>query len=282
MKFGVSMFPTDSSISPVDLAREAEARGFESLWFPEHSHIPVSRRTPMGGVKNARPLPEHYWHSLDQFVSLAAAASVTKTIKLCTGITLVAQRDPLWLAKEVATLDLLSGGRMIFGIGYGWNKEEMASHGIEYRLRRAIVREKVAAMQKLWTEDEPSFSGRFVKFEPSWAWPKPVQKPYPPIVLGAAAGPRTLQDLASFCDGWIPLGTRHEIEGKIREVRAAVAGVGRDPVTFEVTVFYAKPDPQSLANLSAWGIDRAVFGLRSETAATTLPRLDELAALLPG
>ena len=236
----------------------------------------------MGGVKNARPLPEHYWHSLDQFVSLAAAASVTKTIKLCTGITLVAQRDPLWLAKEVATLDLLSGGRMIFGIGYGWNKEEMASHGIEYRLRRAIVREKVAAMQKLWTEDEPSFSGRFVKFEPSWAWPKPVQKPYPPIVLGAAAGPRTLQDLASFCDGWIPLGTRHEIEGKIQEVRAAVRAVGRDPVTFEVTVFYAKPDPQSLANLSAWGIDRAVFGLRSETAATTLPRLDELAALLPG
>jgi len=189
MKLGVTMFPTDKAISPVRLAREAEDRGFESLWLPEHSHIPTSRTTPRGGVAGAGPLPEMYWRTIDQFVALAAAASVTSHILLATGVCLVAQRDPIWLAKEVASLDTLSGGRVLFGIGYGWNKEEMAQHGIAYQDRRRILREKILAMQALWTEDVASFEGEFVHLEPSWAWPKPVQHPHPPIILGGDAGP---------------------------------------------------------------------------------------------
>jgi alkanesulfonate monooxygenase SsuD/methylene tetrahydromethanopterin reductase-like flavin-dependent oxidoreductase (luciferase family) len=149
MKFGVFMFATDTAIRPDHLAREVEARGFDSLWFPEHSHIPVSRETPWGGQVGAPSLPEHYWHSLDQFVALTSAAAATTELKLGTGITLVAQRDPIWTAKEVATLDLLSGGRVLFGIGYGWNKEEMAQHGAAYTRRRELLREKVLMMKSL-------------------------------------------------------------------------------------------------------------------------------------
>lgn len=191
MKYGVFMFPTDTSIRPDRLATEVEARGFESLWFPEHSHIPISRETPWGGQKDAPPLPEHYWHTLDQFVALAYAASATNTLKLGTGITLVAQRDPIWTAKQVASLDHLSGGRVILGVGYGWNREEMAHHGIAYVQRRAVMREKIMMMKALWTEEEASFEGEHLTLEPSWAWPKPVQQPHPPIVMGAAPGAKT-------------------------------------------------------------------------------------------
>src|SRR5512141_1104143 len=179
MRLGVMMFPTDLGIQPIELAREAEARGFDSLWFPEHSHIPVSRRTPWGGIKGALPLPEEYWRTHDQFVALSAAAAVTTTLRLATGITLVAQRDPLWLAKEVASLDMISGGRLLFGIGYGWNHEEMASHGVDIGHRRAVVREKVLACKALWANEVAEYHGQYVDFEPSWAWPKPVQKPHP-------------------------------------------------------------------------------------------------------
>ena len=154
------------------LAVEAEQRGFESIWFPEHSHIPSSRETPWGGREGAPPLPEEYWRSHDQFVALAAVAGATKTIKLATGITLVAQRDPLWLSKEVASLDMISGGRFIFGIGYGWNKEEMRNHGLAYSERRAILRENILACKEIWSADEFSFEGQHVKYEPSWSWPK--------------------------------------------------------------------------------------------------------------
>ena len=219
MKYGVFIFPTDQSIRPDVLAKEAEDRGFESFWVPEHSHIPTSRVTPWGGQKDAPPLPEQYWRTHDQFLALAFAAAATSKIKLGTGITLLAQRDPIWTAKEVATLDTLSGGRLEFGIGYGWNKEEMAQHGTDYLDRRALLREKVLMMKSLWTEEEASFDGDVLSLEPSWAWPKPAQRPHPPIIMGAAAGPRTLADIVEFCNGWLPNAARHDIAGQVKRVR---------------------------------------------------------------
>jgi probable F420-dependent oxidoreductase len=280
MKLGVTIFPTDTAISPVRIAREAEDRGFESLWFAEHSHIPVRRATPRGGVAGAGPLPEKYWRTLDSFVALAAASSVTSRIKLATGICLVAQRDPIWLAKEVASLDTLSGGRVLFGIGYGWNKEEMAQHGIAYRDRRRILREKILAMKSLWIDDVASFDGEFVHLEPSWSWPKPVQRPHPPIILGGDAGPRTRADIVEFCDGWMPLGGRHPIVERIGQLRSEAEAAGRDPAEIEISVYGAAADPASLAELAAAGVERAIFNLPSEHADTVLPLLDAQARLL--
>ena len=276
MKYGVFIFPTDTAIRPDELAREVEGRGFESLWFPEHSHIPVSRETPWGGVKGAKTLPDHYWRTHDQFVALAFAAAATETLKLGTGITLLAQRDPIWTAKEVASLDHLSNGRVIFGIGYGWNKEEMGQHGTAYTERRTLLREKALIMKALWTEEEASFEGVALSLEPSWAWPKPVQKPHPPIIMGAGAGPRTIADMVEFCDGWMPLATRHDITDQVARVRSAVAEAGRDPAAFEITAYAASVD--KLKILEEAGVDRAVFTLPPAGPATILPSLDELAA----
>ena len=275
MKYGVFIFPTDTAIRPDEMAREVEGRGFESLWFPEHSHIPISRETPWGGVKDAKPLPEHYWRTHDQFVALAFAAAATKTLKLGTGITLLAQRDPIWTAKEVASLDHLSNGRVLFGIGYGWNKEEMGQHGTAYTERRALLREKVLMMKALWTKEEASFEGDALSLDPAWAWPKPAQKPHPPIIMGAAAGPRTVADMVEFCDGWMPLATRHDIIDQVARVRGAVADAGRDPAAFEITAYAATVD--KLEVLEEAGINRAVFTLPSLGPNAILARLDELA-----
>jgi probable F420-dependent oxidoreductase len=278
MHFGVSIFLTDTSIRPDHLAGELERRGFESLWLPEHSHIPVSRRTPWGGVEGAPDLPEMYWRTLDQNVALAYAASVTERLKLGAGISLVAQRDPIWTAKEVASLDHLSDGRVLFGIGYGWNKEEMASHGVAYLERRALLREKVLLMKSLWTEEEASFNGELMELEPSWAWPKPARKPHPPIFMGGAAGPKTVADMVEFCDGWMPLVTRHDIAGNIARVRQAVADAGREPGDFEITATGAKPG--MLESLREAGVDRLVFGLPSAGPEIVLPKLEGLATEL--
>jgi probable F420-dependent oxidoreductase len=280
MHLGVAIFPTDTTLQPVDLARAVEERGFESLWFPEHSHIPVSRRTPRGGVAGAAPLPDYYWRSHDQFVALAAAAAVTSTLKLATGITLVAQRDPLWLAKEVASLDLISGGRVLFGIGYGWNKEEMADHGLRYTERRAVLRENILAMQELWTKDEAEFHGDHVDFEPSWSWPKPVQKPHPPVILGGAAGPKTIEHIVEFCDGWMPIAGRHSFGDRLDDLRLAAEQAGRDPASIELGLFMAPPDARSLEPLAASGIARAVLGLPQGPPEQVLEALDSFVALL--
>jgi probable F420-dependent oxidoreductase len=277
MDFGVLIFPTDSAIRPDHLAREVEARGFESLWFPEHSHIPAARTTPWGGVEGAPPLPEQYSRTHDQFVALSYAAAATENLKLGTGITLLAQRDPIWTAKEVASLDHLSAGRVILGVGYGWNKEEMAHHGIRYEDRRELLREKMLMMKALWTDDEASFHGEHVSLEPSWAWPKPVQQPYPPILLGAGAGPKTIAHMVEFCDGWIPLGTRHDIENKVKEVRQAVADGGRNPDAFNITAFGAKAD--RVDTLRAAGVDRVIFTLPPLGPGEVIPRLDMLAGV---
>ena len=275
MRFGVFIFPTDSAIRPDDLAREVERRGFDSLWFPEHSHIPTSRRTPWGGRKDAPPLPDQYWRSNDAFVSLAYAGAVTEHLKLGTGITLLAQRDPIWTAKEVATLDHLSGGRVQFGIGYGWNREEMAHHGTPYLDRRAILRENVLVMKNLWTQDEASFEGKHITLEESWAWPKPVQHPHPPIIMGATAGPRTIEDMVEFCDGWMPLVTRMDVTGQVSVVRKALENGGRDPDRFQIVAYGAKT--HQLDELRKAGIESTIFTLPPLGAADVVPRLDMLA-----
>jgi probable F420-dependent oxidoreductase len=280
MKLGISMFPTDYAIPPGELARAVEARGFESLWFPEHSHIPVSRETPWGGVPGAKPLPEMYWHTHDQFVSLTAAAAATTSLLVGSGITLVAQRDPIWLAKQVASVDVLSGGRMLFGIGYGWNREELASHGVAYQDRRALLREKVLMMKSLWEDDAASFSGELLQLEPSWAWPKPMQRPHPPIILGGAAGPKTLRHIVEFCDGWMPLYGRHPIIENVAKLRAAAEEQGRDPASIAIGVFSAPRDRGQLRELAAAGVTRAVFGITPGPVEQVTVKLDEYAGFL--
>ncbi len=280
MELGVMMFPTDKAIQPVPLAVEAESRGFASIWFPEHSHIPSSRVTPWGGREGAPPLPEEYWRSHDQFVALAAVAGATKNIKLATGITLVAQRDPLWLSKEVASLDMISGGRFIFGIGYGWNKEEMRNHGLAYKDRRSVVRENILACKAIWADEEFSFSGEHVNYEASWSWPKPTQQPHPPILMGAAPGPKTMADIIEYCDGWMPIHGRYDVLAKLDEVKKAWVDGGRDLVDFKWGVFAIPPTEEAVASYAEAGADYAAFALPSNDADDILPRLDKLAALL--
>lgn len=270
MRIGLIIFPTDKGIQPIELGKEAEARGFDSLWFPEHSHIPTSRISPWGGIPGAPPLPEEYWHTHDQFLALAAVAAVTTTLKLGTGITLVAQRDPLWLAKEVATLDNLSNGRLYFGVGYGWNHEEMRSHGVDPSTRRKLVREKVLACKELWTKDEAEFHGEFVNFEKSWSWPKPVQRPHPPIVIGASPTPLHFRHIVEYGDYWMPIQGRFPISEGWAGLQQAATEAGRDPKTLGLGVFNAKPDPANLAELQALGTEFVAFGL---------PPLDRDAAL---
>jgi probable F420-dependent oxidoreductase len=281
MKVGLMMFPTDRGMQPVELARETESRGFDSLWFPEHSHIPVSRRTPWGGREGAPPLPEEYWRTHDQFLALAAAAAVTTRIGLGTGITLVAQRDPLWLAKEVATLDQLSGGRVLFGIGYGWNIEEMEHHGVDVRRRRKIVREKVLACKALWTQDEASFDGEFVRFEASWSWPKPVQQPHPPIVVGASPTDLHLDHIVEYGDVWMPIDGRYPVQDGWQRLRERAEQAGRDPSTLRLGVFGPRPTMERLAELREIGTSFVALGLPAldrDAALETMERYEPLAA----
>jgi probable F420-dependent oxidoreductase len=211
---------------------------------------------------------------------LGAAAARTDRLRLGTGITLVPQRDPLWLAKEVATLDHLSAGRFIFGIGYGWNKEEMASHGVAYTERRALLREKVLLMKELWAQDVASFDGDRVHLEPSWAWPKPVQRPHPPIILGAAAGPKSIAAMVEFCDGWMPLATRHELGERLEAVRSALDEAGRNPDEFEIIAYSVKPDLERLRELDRLGVNGAVFSLPQGERDETLVAIDRLVTLV--
>ncbi len=204
MKLGVTIHATDKAMPVVDVAREAEARGFHSLYIPEHTHIPTSRRTP--APTGTDELAEEYLRSPDPYICLAAAASVTKTILLGTGIGLPAQHDPITFAQEIATLDAISGGRFVFGIGYGWNHEEMENHGIDVKRRREHVRETMLAMQALWKDEVAEFHGEFVDFEPSWQWPKPIQQPRPRVLIGGGSGPKLFAQIAEFADGWMPIG----------------------------------------------------------------------------
>jgi probable F420-dependent oxidoreductase len=277
MEIGVEIFPTDRVPPPARVAAEAEARGLESLWFPEHTHIPTSRRTP---APAGEPLPEHYRRTLDPFVAIASAAAVTSTLKLATGICLVAQRDPIITAKEVASVDYVSDGRFLFGIGVGWNVDEMEHHGVDPKRRRALVRESVLAMKALWTQDEASFDGEMVSFSPSWSWPKPVRRPHPPIVMGGSAGPTTFAHVVEYCDGWMPIHNRRDIIPRVAELRALAEESGRDPETIELGVFGVPPKQETIESYRDAGFSRVVVGLPQSDEAAILATLDAAAKLV--
>lgn len=274
MRLGVTMFATDRAMPIEALARAAEDRGFSSLYVPEHTHIPSSRATP--APTGDAELPEEYRRTLDPFVALTTAAVVTTRLRVGTGIALVAQRDPIVTAKAVATLDLLSGGRFTFGIGFGWNREEMADHGVEYRERRGVVREKVLAMQRLWEDDQASFAGEHVKIEPSWAWPKPVQRPRPPVLIGGGGGPTLFEHIVEYGDGWIPIGGSG-LTKMLPELRRRAEEAGRDPGELDVVPFGTIPDPGKLEHYASLGVREVVVRVPPAPADTVLPMLDEYA-----
>ncbi|MFP6661855.1 MAG: LLM class F420-dependent oxidoreductase [Myxococcota bacterium] len=277
MRIGVTLHTTDLSISVPELAREAESRGFASLYIPEHTHIPVSRRTPP--PTGEETLAKEYLRSVDPYIALAAASTCTERIRLGTGIGLVAQHDPITFAKQIATLDQLCDGRFVFGIGYGWNVEEMENHGIDAKRRRALVREKVLAMQALWSQEVASFEGEFVRFEDSWQWPKPIQQPRPQTLIGGAAGPKLFAHIAEYADGWMPIGGAG-LRENLPQLRAAFERAGRDPATIAVMALGVLPDPEKLAYYQESGVTEVALRLPSATRDAVLPVLDEFARLV--
>ena len=271
MKYGVTMFATDYAIRPDEVAAAAEERGFESIFFPEHTHIPASRRSPWpaGG-----DLPKEYWHTHDLFVALMAAAGATKTIKVGSGICLLVERDPITTAKEVATLDVLSGGRVIFGIGGGWNAEEMENHGTNFKTRWKLLRERVEAMRAIWTNENAEYHGELVNFDPVWSFPKPLQKPHPPVLLGTHT-PRGRQRVVDYCTGWIPSGARMgDIIAGMKDLAERARAAGKKPSDFPVTIFGAPADEEVLKQFAAAGAERAVFWLPPAPREKVLPILD--------
>ncbi len=281
--FGVLMFPTDEAMRPDVLASEAEARGFESIFFPEHTHIPASRKTPWPG---GAELPREYSHTHDPFVALTAAAAVTRTIKLATGICLVTERDPIVMAKQVASLDALSGGRVVLGIGAGWNVEEMANHGVAYATRWKVTRERVLAMRRIWSDEAAEFHGEFVDFDPIWSYPKPARAGGPPVLLGASSR-WSWARIAEYCDGWMPIHQdprRAQASGGIdyaagvRQTRDAWLRAGRSGAP-DFTIFGVPPNRHRIEELIQIGFERLVFGLPPAPADTVVPLLDQFAAL---
>ena len=271
MDFGLAMFATDYSIEPGSLARLAEERGFESLWFPEHTHIPTSRRSPWPGGDE---LPSEYSHTHDPFVALATAAAVTERLRLGTGICLVVERDPITTAKEVASLDFLSGGRFLFGVGAGWNREEMENHGTDPDRRFGLMRERIEAMKAIWTRDEAEYHGRYVDFDPIWSWPKPAQDPHPPVIVGGN-GEKVLDRVLAYGDGWIPNRVKDmdAFAKRVEELRRRAAEAGREPVP--VTLYGGSRKPDALERYEQIGIARVVFWLPSAGADEVEPRVDE-------
>ncbi len=269
MRIGVTMFATDRSMDVVELAIEAEARGFSSLWIPEHTHIPTSRLTPP--PTGEATLPEEYRRTLDPLVVLAAAAARTSTIRLGTGILLPAQREPIVTAKAIATLQNLSAGRFWAGVGFGWNADEMAHHGVDYTTRRAQCREHVLAMQALWNDEVAEFHGDFVDFGPSWSWPKP-DRPVP-VVIGGGAGPKLFSHIAEYGAGWIPIGGSG-LATAIPQLREAVAAAGRDPSAVEIIPFGTIPTPEKLEHFATIGVTECVVRLPSAGRDDVLRVLD--------
>jgi probable F420-dependent oxidoreductase len=270
------MFYTDYSMTPAALGRALEERGFESIWSPEHSHIPVSRRSPWPG---GGELPKRYYDCMDPFVALTQAAAVTTKIKLGTGVCLVNQRDPIQTAKVVASLDQLSGGRFLFGIGVGWNAEEMENHGTAFETRAKLVRERVEAMKAIWTKSKAEYHGEMVNFDPIYAWPKPVQKPHPPVIVGGAY-PQGARRALRYGDGWIPIAGRAPIHEAVKGFRKLAEEAGRDPASVPITAFAAAEDLDELKRLRDLGVVRVVVSLDSEKEDTVLPVLDRWTALM--
>jgi probable F420-dependent oxidoreductase len=279
LAFGASMFFTDYSMAPGELGQALEARGFESVWAPEHSHIPVSRKTAFPGGGD---LPKKYYDCMDPFVTLTAAAMATKTLKVGTGVCLVAQRDPIQTAKLVASIDQVSGGRFLFGIGNGWNQDEMENHGTEFKSRHKRARENVEAMKAIWTQSKAEYHGEFVNFDPMMTWPKPVQKPHVPVIVGGAF-PYSARRAIRYGDGWIPQAARggyKEIGDLIPEFRKMAEEAGRDPKSIAITVWFPRRDADLMKRYEDLGVERVVFNLESEGAAKVLPVVDEIGALM--
>jgi probable F420-dependent oxidoreductase len=279
LNFGASMFFTDYSMPPGALGTALEERGFESVWAPEHSHIPLSRKTPFpaGG-----DLPKKYYDAMDPFVTLTMAAAATKKLKVGTGVCLVAQRDPIQTAKLVASIDQVSGGRFLFGIGNGWNRDELEDHGTVFESRHKVARERVEAMKAIWTQSKAEYHGEFVNFDPMMTWPKPVQKPHPPVIVGGAF-PYSARRAIRYGDGWIPQASRgaySEIADMIPEFRKMAAEAGRDASKIEITVWFPKKEADLMKRYQDLGVSRVVFNLESEKADAILPVIDGWATLM--
>jgi len=282
VRLGVTIFLTDQSIDPIELAREVEQRGYSSLWLPEHTHIPTSRRTP---APMGDPLAEEYRRCLDPFVAMGMITAVTERLRIGTGIALMAERDPIVTAKEVATLDHCSGGRISLGIGYGWNIEELENHGGSKKTRRAVVRERVLAMQELWGEEAASFHGEHVQMQEAWAWPKPSQsvrgRAGVPVLIGGGAGPILFEHIAEFADGWIPIGGAG-VAAAMADLHAAGERVGRAPSDFTVIPFGTLPDQGKLDYYATLGITETVLRLPSAGRDEVLATLDSFDPFLAG
>jgi len=279
MKFGASMFFTDYSMTPAALARALEERGFDIVWAPEHSHIPLSRKTPfvLGG-----DLPKRYYDAMDPFVTLTAAAMATKTLKIGTGVCLIAQRDPIQTAKLVASIDQVSGGRFVFGVGNGWNQDEMENHGTVFATRHKLARERIEAMQAIWTQTRPEYHGEFVDFGPMMAWPKPVQKPYPPIMVGGAF-PYSARRAIRYGNGWMPQVTPTAATPLIELIprfRQMAAEAGRDPAGLGISIGGQGPDIELIGRYEDLGVERVSATLMSEQEDTILPILDRWAEII--
>ena len=271
MKFGVAIFPTDYAISMIELAPAAEDLGFESLWVAEHSHIPVSRESPWPGGSE---LPKHYWHTMDPFVALTAAALASKKIRVATGICLLIERDPIHTATEAASLDLLSNGRFIFGVGGGWNREEMADHGTDFHTRWKLLRERTEAIKAIWTQDVAEYHGELVDFSPMWSWPKPVQKPHPPVILGGA-GPNILERVVRYADGWMP--NRGDVYERIPELQRMAEEAGRGPIP---VTYYPRATAEDIERGEKAGIERLIWYVPPDGRDAALKKLDELGKLI--
>jgi probable F420-dependent oxidoreductase len=279
MEFGALMFFTEYAIPATEFAQALEARGFESVWAPEHSHIPTSRKSPWPG---GGELPKVYYEAMDPFVSLTAAAVATKTLKVATGVCLIQQRDPIQTAKLVASIDQISGGRFLFGVGGGWNAEEMADHGTEFRTRFKLVRERIEAMKEIWTKTKAEYHGEMVDFPEMMAWPKPVQKPHPPILVGGAF-PQAARRAVRYGDGWAPIAGRGpdgDVDELLPRFHQMLSEAGRDPQSVPVTLFGVPEDADRLARYRDKAITRVVVMLPSAKSDTILPTLDRWAELI--
>ncbi|MER7726277.1 LLM class F420-dependent oxidoreductase [Streptomyces sp. NPDC096323] len=281
MRIATTIFLTDETITPVRVAHQLEQRGFAGLYLPEHTHIPVSRETlyPAGG-----DLPPEYGRTLDPFVALAQAAAVTERLALGTGITLIAQHDPIGLAKQIATLDHLSGGRFTLGLGFGWNVEEAADHGVEWSTRRELGRDRMALMRALWADEPTAYQGEFTSVRASHAYPKPVQEPRGPVIgprtlIGGAAGPKLFAHIAEYADGWMPIGGRGLSES-VPRLRTAWEAAGRDPKDLQVIPYAVLPNPGKLAHYADLGIEEVVLQLPPATEPEVLRTLDAYAEYL--
>jgi probable F420-dependent oxidoreductase len=277
MQFGVHIFPTEHSIQPDELARAAEERGLDSIWFSEHSHIPVRFLNAQG---RGPALPDYYWQTYDIFAAMTLAAAATKNIKVASGVSLVIEHDPILLAKETATIDLLSKGRLIFGVGAGWLESEMADHGVVYRTRFQLLKEQLRAIKEIWKTDESEFHGRFVNFDKMRAFPKPYQRRQPPIIMGGA-GEKSLDCAAEVCDGWAPwLMEWSKAKEAIADLRKRVVAKGRDPDSFEICLFEESiPDEKTMAEMETTGVKRIILTVFGQSREEALPALDRLAEI---